>query len=321
MSTLPPKRSAEERARAAGILQKMPRRPLLAELGEDDQKPHIRRYPVPEASPLLVLGRALRWVLALAAFAGVVLWDRLRGQDSHRQFGARLRGVFESVGGTAIKLGQQLAVRVDFLPFEVSQELGQLMDAVPPFETRLAVERITALTGVPLEETFARFDLEPIGSASIACVWRGVLHSGEVVAVKVRRPGVEKLFAADLKIISLMTRVLEAMTIVRPGFFKYLRIDLVDMFMGELDLCREANHQMIWRRYVKNDGIKWLSAPRVFAALSDIDVLTTEFVDGYPCADVLAATETGDTAALETLASVGIDPAVIGQRIMQVGLW
>ncbi|MFT5685167.1 MAG: ubiquinone biosynthesis protein [Myxococcota bacterium] len=321
MNSSPEDRSAETRARATGILQKMSRRPLLAELGEDDRRPQIRRYPVPDASPLLVVIRAFRWCIALAVFAGVVVWDRLRGERSPRLFGARLRRVFEQVGGTAVKLGQQLAVRVDFLPFEVSQELSLLMDSVPPFETDKAIQRITALTGESLDETFKHFDRTPIGAASIACVWRGTLHSGEVVAVKVRRPGVEKLFAADLTILSLMTRLLEATTIVRSGFFKYLRTDLVDMFMGELDLCREANHQMIWRRYVKNDRIKWLSAPKVFAHLSDIDILTTEFVDGYPCADVLAATETGDIAALKTLASVGIDPAIIGQRIMQVGMW
>ena len=267
------------------------------------------------------MARGIRWAQVLLRLGGRLLWDRLQKKNSPRQIGKRLRQMFESVGGPGVKLGQQLAVRVDFIPFEVSQELGKLMDDVKSFDISVARQRIVKMTGKPIEETFASIDPKPIGAASIACVWKAVLHSGEAVAVKVRRPNAVRSFTADLTIISLLTKVMEVLTIVRPGFFKYLRRDLHEMFLGEMDFRREANHMVVWRRYAKRDRIKWLSAPRVYSELSNNEILTTEFIEGYSCSDILLAVESKNAEALRILRSQNIDPKVLGTRVMQLGMW
>lgn len=316
-----PRANATQRAEAHGVLASMPRRPRIQFNQEDRPSLQQRRLLFRNPSSWVLSLRALRWGKEISWMLGQMAKDRWQGNWSLRQAGQRMRECFEAMGGTAIKLGQQMAIRVDFLPFEVCDELGLLMDRVPPFPTSYAIEQIEALTGRPMPETFKRFDEQPIGSASIACVFRGCLWSGEEVAVKVRRPDVAEQFLSDLTIVSYLTQILEASSLVRPDFFKFFRIEIFDMFISELDFNKEANYQNMFRRYVRQDRIRWLSAPRVFSQYSNDHVLTSEFISGYSCADILKAVETVDTDSLALLKSQNIDPLAIGRRIMLLALW
>ena len=81
-------------------------------------------------------------------------------------------------------------MRADMLPYAYCAELGKMLDQVPAFPTAQAIEIIERNIGRPLSEVFEVFDPEPIGSASLACVYQAQLKTGEKVAVKVRRPGI-----------------------------------------------------------------------------------------------------------------------------------
>src|SRR5690606_3337705 len=111
------------------------------------------------------------------------------------------------------------------------------------------------------------------------------------------------------------------LTVVRSDFFKYLRSELREMLFDELDFVKEANYQAMFRRYVKRDRLRWVTAPRVHADLSNHEVLASDYVDGYSCVDVLAALESRDEEALAFLESMDVNPRRVGQRIMQLGLW
>ena len=122
----------------------------------------------------------------------------------------RLRLFFEESGGAFVKLGQILALRRDFLPAEYALELLKLLNNMPvaPFAEmhKIFMEDMGETVG----EFFLSFDENPIGSASIAQVYKAVLRNsprfgeagGEKVAVKIRRPVAEKVFEADFLIIS-----------------------------------------------------------------------------------------------------------------------
>jgi ubiquinone biosynthesis protein len=108
-----------------------------------------------------------------------------------------LRQTFANIGGTFIKFGQQMAIRVDLLPYAYCEELTKLLDRVEPFPSAQAITAVERVTGKPLAETFRTFDPAPIGSASVACVYQAILLNGDKVAVKVRRPHIGELFEAD----------------------------------------------------------------------------------------------------------------------------
>src|SRR3546814_15453220 len=69
---------------------------------------------------------------------------------------------------------------------------------------------IEAQYEAPLESLYAEFDPEPVGSASIAQVHRAVTTDGRQVAVKVRRPGIDKQFARDIETYERAAAQLEA---------------------------------------------------------------------------------------------------------------
>lgn len=273
------------------------------------------------AAPWVVALRSVRWTVASIRFGVRVVIDQVRGRTEDVWLGRRLRALFEEVGGTAPKLGQQMAMRIDMLPFDACTELAKLSDHVPPFPTDLALSLIEAELGGPIATWFEAFDPEPIGSASIAAVWQGRLHGGRKVAVKVKRPGVDAAFAADLDAFGWLTQLLELTTLVRPGFFENVRIELRDMLLEELDLRQEARYQRIFRDAAERAELGWVSAPAIVSDLSTGEIMVSDFVEGSSAVEVLAAAESRDPAALAALAARDIDPQLLARRVVMLAFW
>ena len=104
----------------------------------------------------------------------------------------------EELGPTFVKLGQVLSGRTDMLPPELIAELVKLQDDVPPFDAREVKRTIRRELGRPVGDVYTGFDYTPVASASVAQVHRAALPDGTPVAVKVQRPGIERIIDTDL---------------------------------------------------------------------------------------------------------------------------
>jgi predicted unusual protein kinase regulating ubiquinone biosynthesis (AarF/ABC1/UbiB family) len=268
--------------------------------------------------PLVTFSRFLVWTGAALRYFVPNFWDRLCRRASIERRAERLCRILQHTGVTFVKFGQQLSIRVDLLPYAYTHELEKLLDEMQPFPFEQAVAALERMTGKPLEETFAAIDPEPIGSASVACVYQAVLQSGERVAVKVRRPGIGELFAADMRAMGWVLRMLEILTLLREGLVTNLLYELRGMLLEEFDFVKEARYTELFRRQLKKSKLRFVSVPRVFVAQSGADVLTTEFVEGVWLNEVLAAVEQDDRAALETLRGMDIDPKAVAKRYLKV---
>lgn len=304
-------------AASAPVLRALPRRP---------RAPPLRPAPPPPepVRPVVGLGqiaaRSARWALAGLALLVGMAQDHLAGRRSVRHRARRLRALFEQVGGTAIKLGQQLAIRRDVLPEEVCAELSLLMDRVPPMPWERAQAAISATLGRPWPEVFAHIEPRALGSASIATVYRGALHDGAEVAIKVQREEVSGQFAADLRAFELFASLAEALGLVRPEFFKGMRFELRGMFLEELDLRLEARYTRLFRRQARRT-VRWVVVPRVYTAHSGARVLVTELIRGRPVTELMAAAEQQDAAALARFAAEGITPRGLARHVMTLSAW
>jgi len=117
--------------------------------------------------------------------------------------------VLREVGPVGVKFGQILAMRSDLLGPDWIRALSTLQDRVPalPFED---IEPVVAdAIGGPLESCFAFFDRVPLAAASIAQVHAATLLDGRSVIVKVRRPGIERIVDADLRLLRRLARAAE----------------------------------------------------------------------------------------------------------------
>ncbi|MGZ8250420.1 ABC1 kinase family protein, partial [Methylomagnum sp.] len=271
------------------------------------------------ASMSAVARRVVVWnYQLLLLLLGIVYdWIRLRGSPETRA--VRVRHMLQNLGPTAIKIGQQLSIRADVLSAAYCEELGKLLDRVPPFPTKKAIETIESSTGRRLQDVFRIFDPVPIGSASISCVFQAELLSGDKVAVKVRRPGIAQLMVADLKALSLLSRISESLGIMRPGVASSFTLELRRMLLEELDFRTEARYTEIFRRDARH--CPYVTAPRLVHELCNDRVLVSEFIAGAFLSEFLVAIQEGNQEELLSLSMRGYDPVLIGKRMLRVFFW
>jgi predicted unusual protein kinase regulating ubiquinone biosynthesis (AarF/ABC1/UbiB family) len=234
------------------------------------------------------LRRSWTIVRRLGPFVVAFLRDRRRwivfGRARHpsaaaqRDRAERLVSAIASLGPTFIKLAQVLSARADILPEPYLSEIGRLQDAVPAVPAEAIEHVIANELGRPPAEIFDDFDRTPLAAASLGQVHRARLD-GEEVAVKVIRPGVERLVELDLDI---SFRILFWLNVLFPNHHVRALTSVVREFdrriHEELDLRREAENTERFRRHFASDPR--VGAPRVLERFTRASVLVTEFVHG-----------------------------------------
>ncbi|MCP4867396.1 MAG: AarF/ABC1/UbiB kinase family protein [Proteobacteria bacterium] len=234
----------------------------------------------------------------------------------------RLRETLQGVGGSLVRLGQQMSVRADLLPYEYCEELQSLQDDVAPMVWTIAERVLVRELEGPIERHFAEFDVVPVGSASIACVYRAVRHDGRGVAVKVRRPEAAVSIAADLAVLRTLLRFTEFLGLIRESFGLALIEQLETVLADELDLRLEARNQELFRRSRRKTRVKYLDAPAVHHDLTTSEMLVSEFVEGgVPARELLTAVDEGDTEALARFAAMDIDIDKVAMRLLTGWNW
>jgi ubiquinone biosynthesis protein len=190
---------------------------------------------------------------------------------------------------TYLKLGQFLAMRYDVVPADISRELHNLFERITPApfdEIRGIVE---AELGGPLGRFFREFGSEPVAAASVAQVHEARLLDGRRVAVKVQRPGVREIFAADIRNFRRLAALVDA-----SGTLGTLSLgELVDEFAAwtarELDFRIEASTA----ERLRENALPFEYAPLIYRELTTARVLAMEFIDGLSLAEISRLFEAG----------------------------
>jgi len=261
----------------------------------------LRRRRLPPVIPAARLVGHL-----LPALAGWYLIDRRRalrtGDRSASRAGLsrRLRRAFERLGPTYIKLGQIISSGEGLFPRELVQEFRLLRDQVPAESFERVRKVVEVDLGQPLKVLFRSFDVKPLAAASIAQVHAAVLHSGEVVVVKVQRPDVASAVRRDLAAMSwvapmLIGRIPVTALANPPALVEVFGETIVE----ELDFRLEAENMLDVARVLASTGQRSLVVPRPHPSLVTRRVLVMERLDGFSWDDVVGMHEAGvDTAAV-----------------------
>ena len=204
------------------------------------------------------------------------------GKPATREGAVRFREALEELGTTFVKLGQLLSSRPDLLPDVYIDELGKLVDDVPPLPFAPLRQAIAEDIGL---EHFAAIDEEPLASASVGQIHAALLKSGRQVVVKVRRPGIVEQVALDLELLRKTASIAEK----HSGTARLLQLnaladDLEQHLNGELDFLEEAHNAALIRDVI-DEYRDDLFIPEVIHPHVTDRVLVMERIDGVKVED------------------------------------
>ena len=211
----------------------------------------------------------------------------------------RIRKTVEGLGPTFIKMAQILSTRPDLIPLDLADEFSKLQDDVEAIPFEQIQSRFVEEFGKDVDEIFDG-KLSLIASASLGQVYKGQLKSGEEVAVKVLRPGTQKMIQSDIQIMYHITSLLEDKL---HGYGIDSPTKIVQEFertiKKELDYHIEA---LSLKRFARNfEGNERIFVPKLYEEFSCSTILTMELVDGIKVTDT------------DKLEEIGIDPKEVAK--------
>ncbi|MGD9146226.1 MAG: AarF/UbiB family protein [Anaerolineae bacterium] len=227
----------------------------------------------------------------------------------------RLRRFFESLGPSFVKIGQLLALHAGALPQAYRDELSRLLDSTLPLPFPMIDRVLAEELGEDWCRFFEQIDLEPLASASIGQVHRGVLTNGDGVAVKVQRPGAQAMFERDFDILRDIVRYTRLHTLLRMTRQQLEAIidEVIGFTQTEFDYCHEADAA----RRLRAMEIKDMYVPLVHDDLCTRRVLVTEFIEGITLNDVLNHLDDPDWLAERQVDRERMARQIMRNQIMQ----
>jgi ubiquinone biosynthesis protein len=219
--------------------------------------------------------------------------DRARGRP-----GERLAAALTELGPSFIKLGQLLSTRADLLGDEITEDLTQLQDRLPPFPGAQARALIEAEFERPLTSLFTAFDDTAIAAASIAQVHFAITTEGTEVAVKVLRPGIARAMARDLDLFLWLARLAER---TQPHLRRLKPVEVVETLAQSVQLEMDLRFEAAAASELAENfaGDTSFRVPRIDWLRTGRTVLTTERIAGIRVDDRAALIAAGhDVAAL-----------------------
>ena len=249
-------------------------------------------------SPKRLIKRLWQTLIPIFAYILSVGWDKLIGklkdEKQARYRASQLTNLLVELGPAFVKAGQALSTRPDIIPVVLLEELSQLQDQLPGFNGDKAMELIEEDLNKNINDIFSNIDKDPISAASLGQVHKAKLNNGEIVAVKVQRPGLREQITLDLYIVRNMALWLKN----NIGLIRSDLVALIDELgkrvFEEMDYINEADNAEKFRlMHEKNTKI---AVPKIYKKLTSRRVLTMEWIEGTKLTN------------LEEVKNLGINP-------------
>tara|TARA_Y100000817_G_scaffold314873_1_gene315668 strand:+ start:1982 stop:3520 length:1539 start_codon:yes stop_codon:yes gene_type:complete len=215
----------------------------------------------------------------------------------------RVADALEEMGPLFIKFGQLLSTRPDLVGTKQADSLKKFLNKLEPFPAKEAIKIVEEELGGDISNHFAKFERTPIAAASIAQVHKAELHSGELVAVKIVRPGLNKRINSDIRTIRFLGNLAEKFL---SDARRLKLMDLIEEYelviTSETNLKKEAANAIQTGLFFKDNND--LYVPKVYEDFSGLNVMTMEMIDGIPVTEM--STLNKEKINLKALSETGV---------------
>ena len=208
--------------------------------------------------------------------------DSSQIKDLEREFGEKLRNLFENLGPVFVKFGQLLSTRRDIFSENIISELEKLQDDVKEEDFENIKEVFYKEFSKDIYDVFDEFEKKPLASGSIAQTHLATIKVGSIdrkVVVKVQRKNLDKRVKEDLIIMKDLYKKLESKL---DGIESFNFGEIIEEFSlslnKEIDFEVEKNNIKKYRKLnIKEND---LLSPDVYDSYSSKKVLTLEYIEG-----------------------------------------
>lgn len=236
-----------------------------------------------------ILGEGIvnRVVRSLWTF-GIISIDYKRNFDEdhdiaalHERNAQRLYDLVTTNKGMYIKMGQMIAIQGFMFPRQYQDKFKLMFDRAPEEPWSMCDETLKNELGENYRtEVFSYLEEEPIASASIAQVHRGVLKkTGQKVAVKIQKQSITKQVDADLMTYKFAMKMYEAIFGMPLGVVSDY---VAEKCREELDFVREMSNANRMSELIENDpdfkGKVYI--PKYYPDYSTDKVMCLEWIEG-----------------------------------------
>ncbi len=196
-----------------------------------------------------------------------------------------LRNILVDLGPVYVKFGQLLSTRPDIIPPAYIEALTALQANVPPVAWSEIKTLLQEQLNAPVEEVFSQFNQEPVAAGSIAQTHRATLRNGQEVAVKVQRPGIDKVVEQDIALIKGIAELVARTDFGEDYDVVALAEEFTNALRAELDFTQEATYTDQLRRNLTTTrwfDTKQVVIPAIHWDVTTEKVLVMEWLEGCP---------------------------------------
>ena len=194
-----------------------------------------------------------------------------------------LRNILTDLGPVYVKLGQLLSTRPDLLPLEYIEALSSLQSNVPVVSPAEIATFIHAQLPQSPEEIFEKIDYQAIAAGSIAQTHRATLKDGQLVAIKVQRPGIDVTVARDIALLKKVAELVSGTDFGKQYDIVSLAEEFSSALNAELDFTQEANYTELLHDNLATSSWfdpKRLVIPKIHRQWTTSKILVMEWLDG-----------------------------------------
>jgi len=187
------------------------------------------------------------------------------------------------LGPTYVKLGQLLSTRPDLLPLEYIEALESLHSNVPSLPWLDVKHQLEADLGCPVTEKFAEIEEVSIAAGSLGQVHKAKLLNGDIVAVKIQRPGIRQVIIEDLQVLQFLVDRFSKGKLGEAYDLKALLEEFSLSILNELNFKQEEQNTIAMGKNLVQSQF-WpkntIQVPKVYPDFTRERLLVLEWIEG-----------------------------------------